>query len=389
MAQAPQYSDRQRQMLRLLYLQMLQQQLAQQQMPKGQQPSTMDQVVQYAKKAKGTYDDAKNMYNAGTAAYNQLFGPTYSAATQQAWNQGAGLASQQSWNAGADAASNLSNTGSTTTPQNTGGTNWGGWVAAGLSAYNDFNKLTGDNLTDEEKALEASRAVPRAVAAYYTGGLSNMAEGFARKQWGGTAKKLDKFAMKYDPFVAMSKLWTSDKWKTEGSRLKKLIDAGIEIPEQYRSAMYQTRGRKKSELINPYLPKDFMGNTPQYGWVNNKFADSRNEADLRPDDIIGYSAFFQKYGNDWLGKFNDQERRAIAQKALDRGAVREHHGTIDVNWSPELDAEASALVGRKITPQGQPATRPPAPLPASEPATQIPVANKPQRKGILNKILPR
>lgn len=387
MAQAPQPPDRRRQLLQLLYLQMLQEQMAQGRAPKGQQPSSMDQFIEYAKKAKGTYDDGKKLYDIGTSVANYFSAPTYTAATQQAWNQAAGQASQQAWNAGADAASNLGNTGNTA--PNTGGTNWAGIAAAAMSAYNDYNKLAGDNLTDEEKALEGSRAVPRAAAAYFTGGLSLLGENFARKQWGGTAKKLDNFAMKYDPFVAMSKLWTSDKWKTEGSRLKKLIDAGIDIPEQFRGAMYQTRGRKKSELINPYLPKDFMGNTPQYGWVNNKFADSRNEADLRPDDIIGYSAFFQKYGNDWLGKFNDQERRAIAQKALDRGAVREHHGTIDVNWSPELDAEANALVGKKITPQGQIATRPPAPLPANTPATQIPVASKPQRKGILNKIIPR
>ena len=79
-------------------------------------------------------------------------------------------------------------------------------------------------------------------------------------------------------------------------------------------------------------PADFVGVDPTGGWVNNKFAASRNESDLTAKDIWGTDAFFEKYGNDWLGGFTPGQRESIAQQALDAGAVREHHGMIDVDW---------------------------------------------------------
>lgn len=79
-------------------------------------------------------------------------------------------------------------------------------------------------------------------------------------------------------------------------------------------------------------PADFVGVDPTNHWVNNKFAASRNESDLTAKDIWGSDAFFEKYGNDWLGKFTPGQRENIAKQALDAGAVREHHGMIDVDW---------------------------------------------------------
>lgn len=359
-------------------------------------PSSVDQMIEYAKKAKGTYDDVNNLYNLGVSAGEQIGVPTYNAATQAAWNSGAGEASQAVWNAGADTASGVGTSSSTAATEAVPGTNYAGWTAAALSAYNSGKALTDKNTSDEDKAYEGAMAGPRAVGAFYTLGLSNLGEGFARKQWGGTMKKLDKFN-KNNPmspvFVPMqaSRLWTSDKWKTEGNKLKQLQEKGINIPEFLQGAMKQTRGRRKEELVNPYLPKDFVGDTPQYGWTNNKFATSRNANDLTGKDIWGYSAFFDKFGNDWLGKLSPQQREAIANKALERKAVNEHHGTIDINWNPELDAEVNTIVGNKIpkAPQAQtqqqPATRPPAPLtPNANPQAQ-PTPQQSNRKGMLNK----
>jgi hypothetical protein len=155
-----------------------------------------------------------------------------------------------------------------------------------------------------------------------------------------------------------NELFDTNRFKTEGNRLQGLIDKGINIPDSLRLPMTLKKGRKKSELINPYLPKDFVGNSPQYGWTNNKFAESRNEKDLKAEDIWGYSAFFDKYGNDWLGKFNEGQRRNIAQTLLDKGAVKEGKGTIDIQWSPELENQISQMV----SPQPPPAKRPPAPI---------------------------
>ena len=143
-----------------------------------------------------------------------------------------------------------------------------------------------------------------------------------------------------------SRLGDRDRWKTEGKRLGKLIEQGVDIPQEMQGAMTLTRGRSKEELVNPNYARDFVGKTEQ-GFVNNKFAVSRNEQDLQPEDIWGYAAFFEKFGNDWLGKFNEEQRRTIAQAALDSGAVREKHGTINITWQPELETKINELSASK------------------------------------------
>jgi hypothetical protein len=208
----------------------------------------------------------------------------------------------------------------------------GSYAAAAMSLYDSTKKVLNKKASDEQQTYDAAMAVPRAVAAYYTFGLSSAAEGFARKQWGGTMKKLDKLNQKTMPIMYASRLWTSDKWKTEGNRIKKLLDQGVAIPEELQYRMNQKRGIRKSELINKNFADDFVGQTDQ-GWVNNKFNNSRNEADMRYEDLMPYATFYEKFGNDWLGKFNEGQRRAITQKAIDSGAVREHHGTVDVDWN--------------------------------------------------------
>lgn len=134
-----------------------------------------------------------------------------------------------------------------------------------------------------------------------------------------------------------NELFDTNKFKTEGNRLQKLIDQGINIPESLRAPMLQKKGRSKEELIEE--AKRTGGNV--------KFAESRSEADLRPEDIWGYSAFFKKFGNDWLGGLTEAQRRGIAQKALDAGAVREHHGTIDVDWGKVELPEDLTKIGPK------------------------------------------
>lgn len=134
-----------------------------------------------------------------------------------------------------------------------------------------------------------------------------------------------------------SRLGDRDKWKTEGKRMSKLQNQGVQIPDVLLHSQKLQRGRSKEELVHPNFSADFVGMTPD-GWVNNKFALSRDEKDLKPQDIWGNAAFFEKFGNDWLQKFSEDQRMAIAQLALEAGLVKEHHGTIDVNWTPEIEA---------------------------------------------------
>lgn len=112
-----------------------------------------------------------------------------------------------------------------------------------------------------------------------------------------------------------------DRFKTEGNRLQKLKEQGVNVPQSILDSM-PSRGRSKEELIA-------LENSRPDG--NALFAGSRKESDLRPQDIVGYATFAE---NDpkWFEKPLEEQLK-VADQALKAGAVREHHGTIDVDFS--------------------------------------------------------
>lgn len=210
----------------------------------------------------------------------------------------------------------------------------------------DVAGILSSDASAEQKAQATKERVGLAVADYYTFGLASQFYGFANEQWPGTMAKLREFSAKLDPMVQLvGELFGSkNMWKTEGNRTRELLEQGIRIPESLREAMNLTRGRSKEELINHNVPRDFKGYTPDGQWINNKFAESRDIKDLAAEDIWGYSAFFEKFGNDWLEKFTPAQRWEIANKALELGAVNEHHGTIDIDWDNGLTEAISGFL---------------------------------------------
>lgn len=136
-----------------------------------------------------------------------------------------------------------------------------------------------------------------------------------------------------------------DRYKEEGRRVKKLLEAGVTGWDQLAAGAPElTRGRSKDELVAIEEAKIAAG---KYG--NPKFAASRDVKDLNPEDIWGYSAFGEKYGNDWLGKFSEGQRKDIAKAYLDAGAVREGRGQISLKETPDLTAKIQALLGGAST----------------------------------------
>jgi hypothetical protein len=127
----------------------------------------------------------------------------------------------------------------------------------------------------------------------------------------------------------LGKLGDKDEWKKEKKKFEKLSGSGIFIPENLLASM-PNKGRSKDELIRKDLPPDYIGRDQQGQWVNNKFAETRNEADLRPEDIVNYAAFAEK-DPEWFKKPLDQ-RLAEADKVLKAGAVREAKGSIEIDW---------------------------------------------------------
>lgn len=141
----------------------------------------------------------------------------------------------------------------------------------------------------------------------------------------------------YNPIK--NKFFQQDKWKTEGNRLNALAESGTYIPEGVMSNIAQ----------GPQSKEDLVKKAQESGG-NVVFAQTRNESTLTPADILGYATFAEKDPN-WFKK-SLQEQTQVAQQALDAGAVREHHGTVDVDWSkvPQVDPNVELIPEVSKTP---------------------------------------
>lgn len=195
-------------------------------------------------------------------------------------------------------------------------------------------------------------AIPAAVAALYgnniyeSGGKEILAGKGKTKDWTDTALNVNPMTAPFNMASRFltgnslgSHLFKSEKFKTEGKKLNDLRSRGINIPDSLMDPASLEKGRSREELAKIEQDKINQG---QYGNVD--FAKTRDKKYLKPQDIWGYGAFFDKFGNDWLGKFDESQRTQIAQKALDRGAVNEGKGSISVNWSPDLENDIAGIL---------------------------------------------
>lgn len=66
--------------------------------------------------------------------------------------------------------------------------------------------------------------------------------------------------------------------------------------------------------------------------ANEAFKNSRQESDLKGGDIENAASF---YGITGYKDADQAKKEAIAQEAINRGLIREHHGTIDLSMTPE------------------------------------------------------
>lgn len=149
------------------------------------------------------------------------------------------------------------------------------------------------------------------------------------------------------PFTAAAALGALFRRKPqtqqEEKRWQALSNAGFQLPAWVK---------EKKDIKDPHagydesLAADHIGMTAN-GWNNNKFAQSRDVKDLRPEDLLGYAAPVEKFGTSWTNA-DEATRKSILQQALDAGAVNEHHGTVDINWTPELQQSATSMLGQAL-----------------------------------------
>jgi hypothetical protein len=75
---------------------------------------------------------------------------------------------------------------------------------------------------------------------------------------------------------------------------------------------------------------DFADYGDSSKWDKN--APKRDVKALGATDVWGLPAMYEKFGNDYLGKLTEGQRLAIAQRAVDKGAVINKDHQTDIDW---------------------------------------------------------
>jgi len=94
---------------------------------------------------------------------------------------------------------------------------------------------------------------------------------------------------------------------------------------------------------NKNLAKDFVGYDESGKWVNNQFANTGKDETLRPQDIYEFATNHETFGEAY-GNLPEQEKLRLMQIALDNKLVKEHQGTVDINWTPETLQQATDIL---------------------------------------------
>jgi len=132
-----------------------------------------------------------------------------------------------------------------------------------------------------------------------------------------------------NPFYASGKILNTvfgkPRTKVEEARWKKLREAGFDVPKWVDANDTSQKGTELNEV----------------------FRESRNEADLRPEDISQFATNYENFGQNW-GALADADRNRIMQLALDNKLVKEHKGTVDINWTPETLTQAEDIIRTSI-----------------------------------------
>lgn len=140
-----------------------------------------------------------------------------------------------------------------------------------------------------------------------------------------------------------------DMWRTEEKRLNKLREQGYNIPVNPNPLK---QGQSHEQLI---AAAEASGDQKTID-----FARSRNEMDLTPGQFVNNASVYERVGKDG----SDADRIAAAQDAYNAqqagfNVLREHHGTIDIDWAGVDSWKKQEAEKGGGTAQNTPATQPP------------------------------
>jgi len=214
----------------------------------------------------------------------------------------------------------------------------GGALGTAKAAY-DAYKILDSDMTKEQKAKALERKGQDVAAGIATGGISTGVQLVDNKLFGGQIEKgrdkADKAMASKAGQVILPMSALSSKAMEKVVGLASGGPSTKEIQADRRSALLKSG-------VTGY--EDFLKNTE--GTVTDKgFEASRDESLMTPEQVWGGTGMFETFGNDWLGKYGEEDRRAISQGLIDQGLINEKKGGIYIK-----DQEAARKLAAELVP---------------------------------------
>lgn len=128
------------------------------------------------------------------------------------------------------------------------------------------------------------------------------------------------------------------KTQVEDKRWRALARRGFDVPQWVKEGI-----DIKDSGFRQDLSTDFVGYDDKGQWVNNKFAKSRDEKDLTGQDVSQYAVMPETFGSLWSGA-TPEAKQQVSDLAIMKAKLREHHGTLDINWDPSTKRIAQDIL---------------------------------------------
>lgn len=225
-------------------------------------------------------------------------------------------------------------------------------IAWARQAYKAYQILSSD-MTDEEKAQALAKAAGLAVADYFTFGLASLAYGTLgqSKEW----QRIEKELLPFDPISqaagSFGSLWGGSKDAGDVANVLTLGTSGvlgsvadqafgINHPLHRKTTKDYQRGRLRAAFENAASDSEkqfiarLIGNLDSSSDIHEGgILEGRKWSweDLQglgtPESVWGEYAFFEAFP-DWLTGYTEEQRRQIAQAALDEQLLESDKGSV-------------------------------------------------------------
>lgn len=149
------------------------------------------------------------------------------------------------------------------------------------------------------------------------------------------------------PFV-MNKMFHTSTKDIQKFRMANLLAQKVQGYEDLLK--YGDERKGVAQASYDVAAPDFVGFDPKTNvWINKKYAQSGDVADLKPYDITGSPLMFELFGDEYLGKWDEKQRYDMAQLLLEKGLIDPEKGGFLVTDEEQAKQIAADYLAGKLT----------------------------------------